>query len=124
MKKRIVLCVCTIALALLAACGKSASPLKAIEGATDEQIAAIQTVLDEVGVVPETCEKVTIEASGNELQDDITNSLLEVYTPYSITTAEGKTYRVVINKEDYSVFTITDPDGESIYGGLSGLWGD
>ena len=105
----------------IASCGSS-SPLDTIEGANSSQKEAIQSVLDECGIEVTSCEAVSLDNSGNELEDAVKGALMTSYDPYEITDGDGNTYRLVIDVEDYSVFSITDENGEFVYGGIAGLF--
>lgn len=123
MKKKIsVLLSVLVLLVSLAACGGGSGPLSAIEGASKEQLSAIQAVLDDCKITVKSCEKVTPESSGDEAADAMTSALLTSFVPYAVTDDKGATYRLVLDKEDHSVFSITDENGEFIYGGLAGLF--
>ena len=124
MKKR-VLCLMFVLVFCLSACGGGGGkdPLTAIEGADSKQRKEIQSVLDDCDIKVQSCSAVAAENMDNELGDAILGSLMTNFAPYDITDEDGNTYRMVIKKSDYSVSTITDSDGNFVYGGLSGLFG-
>lgn len=107
-----------------AACsGGSSSPLSSIDGADSGQIAAIQDVLDECEIAVDACEPAEVDTTSSGLAGAITDAMMEVYLPYTITDEEGNTYRMVLNKDDYSVFSIVDEStGDFVYGGLGDLF--
>lgn len=125
MKKKIVSLLLAAGLCLsIAACsGGNSGPLSSIEGASADQLSAIQDVLNECGIAVQACKAVENESTGSNLEGAITDALMEVYLPYTVTDDAGNTYRMVLNKEDYTVFSIVDEStNDFVYGGLEGLF--
>ena len=118
MKKTITLLLTLCLVFALAACGSAPDPLEAIEGADAAQRAAIQSVLDECGIKIAACAAAEQESTGDELQDSIIESLLSSFVPYDITAEDGTVYRMTLSAGDLTVFSITDPDGDFVYGGF------
>lgn len=118
--------VITLALALsllLSACGGGSDPLDAIDGANKDQKAAIQEILDDCGITVKSCEAAKIDSTGDDDADALVGALAASFSPYTITGEDGKTYRMVLKTSDYSITTITDSDGEFVYGGMGSLFG-
>lgn len=123
MKKTLALLLALSLVFALSACG-SENPLSSIEGANDNQLAGIQAVIDECGITVSSCEPVILESTGDEVADSVAAALSESFAPYTLTAEDGTQYRMTISVEDMTVFSITDPDGNFVYGGLSGLFGN
>lgn len=120
--KRKILCLLLVFVLCLSGCG-GGDPLGAIKGANNTQRAAIQDVLDECGIAVQSCSEATIDETDDELANSVVSAMLTNFSPYDITDVDGNVYRMVIKKEDYSVFIINNSEGETVYGGLSGLFG-
>ena len=106
----------------LCAC-KDNGPLRAIEGATEEQIASIQKTLNEYDIVVQSCEKVTEEMiaadSENDASKEMALSLMKTYIPYTIISVDNKEYRLTLKKDTMEVFSIVDDQGKTLYGFLA-----
>ncbi len=126
MKKVIAMFLSLVMVVSLVACsGENVNPLDSIEGATAEQKETIQKVLDDNNITVKSCREGSVENSGDETADSVTQILSAAFIPYDITDENGKEYRITLNKEDMSVIAIVDiSDGSFVYGGLSGLFGN
>lgn len=108
---------------LLCACGGGNDSLGAIKGASKAQKTAIQEILDDCGIAVASCEEVKLEASGDDGEDAIVSALAAQFSPYEVKAEDGSVYRMTIKNADYSVLTITNADGDFVYGGVSSLFG-
>lgn len=118
MKKVVLLVLALTIIFALAACGAEPDPLETINGANASQLAAIRSVLEECGISVTACNAVEPEKTGDELQDSLIESLMGSFLPYDITAEDGTVYRMTLSAEDFTVFSITAPDGSFVYGGF------
>ena len=112
----------SLCLVLVACSSGGSSPLDTIEGASKDQISAIQAVLEENNIKVKTCEKATLETTSDDTTNALAGALSEAFNPYDITDENGDTYRMTIRADDFTVFSIVDKDGQFVYGGLSGIF--
>ena len=59
--------------------------------------------------------------TGDDMGNAIPAALSKSYIPYTVTTEAGTEYRITIKKEDMTLFTIDDPDGDIICGDITSL---
>lgn len=122
MKKTLALLLTALLILTCSACNSNNGPLSAIEGASSEQLSAIQKILDDNSITVKTCKKGTIESTGDDIADSVANALAESYEPYDLVDESGAEYRMTIKKDDKSIIALVDSEGNFVYGGISGLF--